>query len=170
MRLRLCDCIAVHLCSISVMLKSPCMKLFSWFLKTRKGEVVFFFNFHLNACLFFFFVKFRPKQLRKAPSCWAEFRKTCSADILDFARGLKCQQADFRFFFSPPSKGAGRISHFNFGLGISASHSGWCVTRFQRGFGENPARFCSFPIISPTQIEHLIWIFMTGERGGLWSQ
>lgn len=66
-----------------------------------------------------FSTKFKLLQLRKALPCRVEFIKSYSADILDFARGLKCQKADSIFF----SKGAGRRSHFNFNIGISASHS-----------------------------------------------
>lgn len=118
----------------------------------------------LSCFVLFFFTKFRLQHLRKALSCCAEFRKSYSADKLDFAKGSKCQQADSFF-----CKGAGRISHFNLRLGISASLSARCITWFQPRFRENPACFCSFPIISPTQIELLIWIFMIGEQGGLWS-
>lgn len=107
MRLRLCDCIvAVHVSHQPHQISLLCWKVPAWsclvdfikYVKANNFLLVFFFSFHFNACLFFFFLKFRPKQLRKAPSCWAEFRKTCSADILDFASGLKCQQADFSFF------------------------------------------------------------------------
>lgn len=68
---------------------------------------------------FLFLTKFRLQWLRKALSCRAEFRRSYSADILDFAKGLKCQQADSFSF----AKGAGRRFHFNLWLGISASHS-----------------------------------------------
>lgn len=83
--------------------------------------------------------------------CHAEQNsETYSADVLDFAKGLKCQQSDsFLFFLIFFQKDAGRRSHFNLALGTSAQNSAWCGTWFQPGLGQELACFCSFPLIFP---------------------
>lgn len=111
----MCSLLTVILLSNASVAKSPPSQIFLHSLHERKKEHTSSAAACCSQVVFVFFTKSRLQQLRTAPSCRAEIRRSYSADILDFAKGLKCQQADSFFlpFFPKEQRGDPTLIYFN---------------------------------------------------------